>query len=507
MKDFFRIKTLIITLCLIIVAILISAVLAFFDFKKMDLSYKIANAAFDSNVSGFAWSENIGWISFNSKDCDIDDDGVFEGAGETGGPAPTGCPTSGTANNYGVNINSSTGNFSGYAWSSNVGWIDFAPASGYPSNPQSAAHYNSATGQITGWAKILSLGDDGWLKMAGDGASWNGSACEGTNDYGNTNQCNWGVKIDSGTGDFSGWAWNGGGIGWVSFNSNNCDTNDNGFLDVVCGGDDITITYIDYKVHAEGIGNASPTISFDPMTDPGNLSYNEACSLGALNAQLKWKFNDSVGDTELKYKIIFDSANHTLSELDSMVDGAGVSLPLVTGELNGNAENFWPTQTNAYGRIVSLSYNTPYYWWVKVWDSGGASSSWTAGPSFTTYAHEFPNVYFSWSPAKPNQDENVNFSDIDLDENRTSYYTAGNPSSATECDVSKCNFNWVIQDASEVDVSDKQNPIYKFTSTGSKSAKLTVTDNDGYSCESAPQTIQVNTALPTWKETKKQNNN
>ena len=48
--------------------------------------------------SGFAWgSDVVGWISFNRKDCDINENGIFEGASEG---APTGCPSSGTAYDY-----------------------------------------------------------------------------------------------------------------------------------------------------------------------------------------------------------------------------------------------------------------------------------------------------------------------------------------------------------------------------------------------------------------------
>src|SRR4030043_165646 len=64
-----------------------------------------AAAGTADNVSGFAWSENIGWISFNCKNAEL--------------PDPR-CTI-----DYGVNINPTTGVFSGYAWSENIGWIRF----------------------------------------------------------------------------------------------------------------------------------------------------------------------------------------------------------------------------------------------------------------------------------------------------------------------------------------------------------------------------------------------
>lgn len=56
-------------------------------------------------MSGWAWSENIGWISFNSTD---DQD-----------PSTPGIQPA--TSNYGVNKNAD-GTLAGYAWSSNIGW-------------------------------------------------------------------------------------------------------------------------------------------------------------------------------------------------------------------------------------------------------------------------------------------------------------------------------------------------------------------------------------------------
>lgn len=124
-------------------------------------------------VSGYAWSENIGWIHFNP---------------------PLG----------GVFLDDVTGNFSGYAWSENIGWVDFGPTSGYPAAPNYGAKMDLATGFITGWAKAVAGGSsgsggwDGWINM-------NGSSP------------NYGVISNLITGDFSGWAWASDVVGWISF--------------------------------------------------------------------------------------------------------------------------------------------------------------------------------------------------------------------------------------------------------------------------------------------------
>jgi hypothetical protein len=450
MKDFFRRKTLIIALGIIIASILISAFLAFFDFKKLDLSYKIVHAASGGNVFGWAWSENIGWVSFN---CDHTTDGTL---------SPNNINTCATSG-YSVDINED-GNFSGYAWSSNVGWIDFMPTAdlttypdcGYPSIPcQTVKHSADA---VAGWAKILSLEDDGWLKMR-----------KGTSDSGD----DYGVSINS-SGDFSGWAWNGGGIGWVSFNAKDCDTNGNNFLDIACGGDDTTTTYIDYKVHADL--NTPPTAT--NLTAPNN----NPCTESAFNTYLKWNFNDTTGDTESAYQIIFDDDPNLT---DPLFD-TGKCDSSKTDPYNGLCRiapgaDRYPAHTQ-----LNLSSGTQYYWWVKVWDDKGAESVW-AESSFTTYLHEFPEVDFSLSPSNPSKDEEVTFSDNSF------CYDAD----------STCNsWEWTIVDATLFNEDDPQNPIYKFTSSGSKNVTLKVTDDDDYYCDKSGL-VNVNVALPTWKETKK----
>ncbi len=119
-----------------------------------------------NNVSGWAWSSNIGWISFN-------------------------CTNRGTCAtvNYGVNIardpgNPAIGNFSGYAWSANIGWIHFAPAGPYPAAPHHSARVDLATGIVSGWARALAHdgGWAGWIKLRGT---------------------NYGVSISTTTGEFS----------------------------------------------------------------------------------------------------------------------------------------------------------------------------------------------------------------------------------------------------------------------------------------------------------------
>ncbi len=102
-------------------------------------------------ITGYAWSDNIGWVSLNCA---------------TGGPNESNvCGTS----NYGLSINSS-GVISGYAWSDNIGWIsaNSSDLTGCPSAPCTATI--SSGGAMSGWLKALAAdnnGWDGWISLSG----------------------------------------------------------------------------------------------------------------------------------------------------------------------------------------------------------------------------------------------------------------------------------------------------------------------------------------------------
>jgi len=160
------------------------------------LSPFVVSASSTDNMSGWAWSSNIGWISFNCTNI------------------PSSCPTPTTG--YGVNEDTS-GNITGYAWSPNIGWISFnrVMTGNPPSNDinpgTGAIAMVSTTGVVTGWAKALSAdgnGWDGWISLSG--TATNGSPYGVTltdkgstlpSQYTCTTDCAWGSDV----------------VGWVDF--------------------------------------------------------------------------------------------------------------------------------------------------------------------------------------------------------------------------------------------------------------------------------------------------
>lgn len=130
----------------------------FLIFLLLFLSTKLVFAYSLSSLSGYAWSSNIGWIKFS-------------------GPG------------YAVDIDESN-NLSGYAWSYNIGWIKFEPG---------------------GWAQAVAginnpnSGDwDGLVHLIG---------------------VNYSVVRDEDLCKLTGWAWGSDVIGWIHFSGNGYGVN------------------------------------------------------------------------------------------------------------------------------------------------------------------------------------------------------------------------------------------------------------------------------------------
>jgi|GEM_PF-2551138 len=118
-------------------------------------------------LTGYAWSDNIGWISFS-------------------GIAANSTP-------YGVTV-ANDGTLSGYAWSDSIGWIGFGGNS-------CGTRATMANGALTGWAQASSSNAtwDGCIKLADTAAPAYGPSLNGS-------------------GELTGFSWGTDPIGWISYN-------------------------------------------------------------------------------------------------------------------------------------------------------------------------------------------------------------------------------------------------------------------------------------------------
>jgi hypothetical protein len=331
-----------------------------FNFLLFSFDKAFSQVTTTTDLAGFAWSENIGWISFNSINCDPDKDGRSNGL--------PGCPPSGTPIPFYRVALYPNNHLAGYAWSENVGWISFNrqqtgdPPPDYDPCPDRTCIAKLEGSRIVGWARVCSAlsegcipppfyntgGWDGWIKF-------NGS--------------NYGVSFNSSTGEFSGFAWGGDDasssavIGWISF----------------------------YKVSLMETPNNPPNVTAKSVD--ASSSWVICGRIEGSRAYFEWKFFDPDQD---EYQLAFQIQIATDSNFNSIV--------VDTQKIVSPSQSF--LLDKPFGL---LDWNKTYYWRLKIWDSHNLESDWIYGGSFVTPRHSYPKVDFNWVPANPRVGEEVQF--------------------------------------------------------------------------------------------------
>ena len=264
------------------------------------------------NVFGYAWSENLGWISHNGAD-------------------------TGASGAYGVNIDSN-GLLTGYAWSENYGWIDYNPAGPYPTSPSHSAQITPCTTQFSGWIKILSLGDEGWVSLGDNG---NGSVPYGVGlnpsnlnltGYGWSEKLGWidynpqngGVNTSanftcgSGKYNVTGWAWSDV-AGWISHNTNN-----------------LTRSFLDFGVNLEDDSNFTGYAWSDHF---GWIDYDAAGPYPSQGPDHSARYEGSTGNVIGWAKAISLGDEGWIALNSPGGTAFGVNIDPLTGNLSGYAWN------------------------------------------------------------------------------------------------------------------------------------------------------------------------
>jgi len=413
--------------------LIVVAILSFFVIEK-------TNAA-TSEVTGWSWSENTGWVSFNSKNCDANGDGISDGSVED-------CPSSGTmVGDYGVSVDLISGLFSGYAWSEHLGWINFAPSGPYPTSPNYSACLSFPgqscldlpSNKVGGWARVCSAfasGCSGTLSL--NRGSWDGWIKFRGNNYG--------ISYNPSSGELSGYAWSDMVAGWINFKGNM------------------------YVVSVQGKPTA---VDLDKIWN--------SC-LDSLHPTLIWTIQ---AGPQASYWIQIDT-------------NSGFTNPIYSSsEIFSSVERFLTSGIN-------LEYNKKYYWRVKVKNDQGIESNW-ASDYFTTPKNAYPTPNFSSSPTAPviNQeitftnttifrDTGLNSCSTDPQNNRCSYFWT--------FDVKPVSGGAYTLVSSTSYLPN--NPKKKVTEKAVLTVNLSATDSNGYTCTTLPgKDISIGGAkLPQWKE-------
>ncbi len=480
------------------------------------------------NLHGFAWSANIGWISFNSDNCDVDKDGKYEGATEGGPfpvpgwtPAPAGCPTFGSVKKYGVYSRSGTFySMRGYAWSENIGWIRLSTDT------------SSMPGPSGVWC-----GDFGWIRVCSGNSSsgcviytnqinpeaggWSGYIClegiGGSNFY----KVELVPGVDPDPDEYKGWAWGGGGtgatedekrknalIGWISFNYKNCDINDNGFIDLSCNGDDSTTPNNNYKVTYKPVNEPPVIEAIDSSID--DCAYGAALPADFVaqgtTLTIDWGFTD---DDPIKYEVDIGDENPISSpkfNYEYIVPLGDPFPTLYKVKLGQDLEGDWldHLEWRGAGDIGT------YYYRVCITDSINQERCSDTG-SFEMHYNASPKVNFNIIPERQQVFKNVNFCSINGSNDDGSgicgYSEPNNqpPVPPTQCfnslnDPVDCvSWSWKFEHAVPPLTSNKKNPFdIKFQLGPSQTVRLEVADSD-YSC-SMEDKVTIGLPLPLWRE-------
>jgi len=456
------------------------------------LAPKITNAA-TSTVRGAAWwGEENQYVFFDCLD-DVLGDRLDETGNLTTPPGFHFYSPPCVNLEHHVYIDSDN-NFSGKAWNSALGLISFdgtemppdggasisanCPSTCNPSN-NCWACYDPTDQNVYGWARVDDTGE--WIRL--DSATTTPVRLQGWDYLGNSVLPGHGIMPGDFVGDASS------DLGWLSFNcaselsgAGNCATRD-------------------YKVY---LGN----LQLQRLSAP-NWSYSEACSEGALRAVLKW---DVRSGAQAGYEIVVNDNTSFATTTGDYVCWSGIKTPSVASQyIIPN------TDTNCQ----TLSYGTNYYWWIRlyyledgiykptVWyqygatdDHAGLLDEQTSGDpdsnikTFTTYSHEFPNPFFTWSPYDILVGTSTEFT------SGSEFYGSGSPTLPQSCYGTNCRYLWTTTDPAAIisDPGGATTSITFFRATGT-SITLRVTDTENYVC-SLTATMRINYGLPIWREVK-----
>jgi PKD repeat protein len=112
------------------------------------------------------------------------------------------------------------------------------------------------------------------------------------------------------------------------------------------------------------------------------------------------------------------------------------------------------------------------------------------GPQFKTPSHPYPIPDFNFKPEKPTVNQVVQFFD-----QSQCFDTPG----TTTCSIlTGDSFFWIFEKGNPSS-STNQNPTTTFSSVGTFSVTLKVTDSSGYSCTTS-KSLQTTYPLPFWRE-------
>jgi len=387
------------------------------------------------NITGWMYSEYIGWISLNClNDHDPNSDGIQV-----------------SQYNYGVDINwtagESVGYLSGWAWSPNIGWISFdrsvtgdPPFTPFQSGFSYIASIDKSNGSVQGWARAINGlnsnngGWDGWIRLS---VSKTETTPNLTISKPQTSE------LDKDKCQLRGWAWGDELVGWLSLN---CDQSSYGLANNCPGG---TSPISDYAFNITPVdiysgGSGRNFCGRPPIVSNPSISQKEFCETpsSGWDFTFTWTYNDPDGEAQKSVQI---QTSSSASE-------------------SGIIKTYGPYITSSFSKTITLNStdypgsNVTYYYRVRATDQSDLTSQWSDWNSFTTPIHPYPKPDFSYLPLRPAPGETVSFT------NNTQIFGGASPT-----------WNWNFGDGNSSTLKD---PTHSYATGGSFDVRLTATQSD-----------------------------
>jgi len=382
--------------------------------------FGVSEAKASGNVFGWAWSSNIGWISFNK-----------DGLGDISG--------GGGDFDYGVSIGTD-GNLTGYAWSSNIGWIKFDPDGPYPANPSHSACVNlpgkttcdgAGDYTVTGWARTCSVFNSTCSQTTNQVCNVNSDCpteetcmtrCSGEL---NTDRGNWdgwielhNISIDTSAtpAEFHYWVWGGSDdssdttnseavIGWGIFNcidTGNCTISNfkaattfsalgcNDSQQCVPGGTlgpcTVENETVDCNNQPPQIDQVDSVVPNQPLNTPQQppapplttATFNTDYCVPAINFGWAYFDNNIPSSPETKYEFqVATDSNFSSSSIVIDIINCGTSFSntqsayVTISPKSSKNDDYCP---GAFSTFSDLSYKQTYWWRVIVYNDKGKDS-------------------------------------------------------------------------------------------------------------------------------------
>jgi len=539
----------------IIVMMLAWGFINYLDTKSPDNSGNLAGveavAATADNVSGYAWSENIGWISFNCIACDppasgaqtydVTSDSTVNPKFTTVTLDPLDVQIGGvqvvTAGVTGVDgdpVTSVTGSF--LTDNQTTGPVSFSLISGtnIEGTWQGSWTMNDTYCYNYG-ADITATSSSGSTRTLELRFEANGPSCESFDvDYG--------VNVD-GSGAFSGYAWSEN-IGWIKFDPEgpyplegssysaelNLATNEASGWARACAGaansDCTGGTNPDSGGWDGWINMRGTSPDYGVSWNPGTKEFSGFAWGSDVVGWISFNCADLGVCGSSNYKVVRDMGGAPSASGLSVSTGDYCTAPshvfswTFSDPEDGSTQTSYELQVDnnndfsspevsssggggtAYSAIVAVSpganqlgYNTNYSWRVKVFDSNGVDSGWVDGASVTTEQHLYPDSGFIFNPGAPSQGEEITFT-----ENTTCYDTNNN---AIPCPVSTTtvHYRWDFDYESMPFTEDATSRVVSatYSDTALHTVALDVTDQDTNTCRGT-QDISLQSPLPEFRE-------